>query len=194
MDERKEKLKMIVNLYLELYVKVSMNENYVLNYSASQETMIYNFIDYFGAMKITKDFLRAYFEFQFNYTYKFEKFGKGKVMLNWVIGKKAIERWKDRDKFKFKYHILYGIKKHINISNKNPASIGWLDKLAKGLPHEDDQRAKHLNTNKGVLWCYSNTTMYNHRSDYCVMCKFSDICKLTLAEENPKLYKLRGYE
>lgn len=194
MDERKEKLKLIVNLYLELYKKVAMNENYVLKYSEAQEKMIYNFIDHFGAEKIHDTFLKMYFEFQFNFTFKFEKFGKGNVMLNWIIGKKAIERWSVRDKFKFKYHILYGIKQFVEISKKNDAYVGWWDQLAKGLAHEDIQRARYLNTNKGMLWCYSMTTMYNHRSDSCILCDFSDMCKATLKEEMPRLYKLRGYE
>lgn len=193
MKSRNELFRSIIDLYVLLYKKVSMKGNYVFTCTDNQAVMVENFIDEIGEKNIGEYFLKNYFEFQFNFLFQREKFGKGNVMLNWVIGKKAIDRWHNRNKFKFKYHILYGLKRAVYINN-NKLNNEWKNSLLKINDNEEEHKARYINTNRGFAWCYANTTLYNHKSLNCAICVNMGICKNTLETEQNNLFKARGYE
>jgi hypothetical protein len=193
-EEIEPQFQLVVAYYQELYRKVAMQPDFVMKCNKVDVYTIWNFIDYFGPSVIRKDFLRTYFEFQFNLHYKKSFRGnRGAVPLSMLIGKTARDDWKNRKKFKFKYHVLYGLKQSVTLK-RVVGDTKWMNIYAEGIDAEEVHRAKFLNETKGVLWCYANTSLYNHKSMSCLLCNFSKECKEMLKKEQPRIYKLRGYE
>lgn len=192
-EEVEPQFKLVVFYYEELYRKVAMEPDFVMHCKKIDVHTIWNFIDHFGAQNIRKDFLRTYFEFQFNLHYKKSYRGnRGAVPMVSLISKKARQDWANRKKYKFKYHVLYGLKQAVTLKRVK-GDMKWMEVLAEGTEAEETHRAKFLNEPKGTLWCYANTSLYNHKSVSCLLCNASNICKETLKKEQPRIYKLRGY-
>ena len=100
MQQRSDIFNTICKVYEDLYRQVSLNTDFVLHLKNNDEIMLNNFIDTVDFRKKSLDFkfICDFIEFQFSYWHDKEtKFGKGRVMLSWVFGRKAIERWQNTD-------------------------------------------------------------------------------------------------
>lgn len=196
----KKIFRIVVDCYIEQYRATSLFKNFTFRCTDSQAKSINNFISkiekQYDPLHLTVDFFNDYFSFQFNRYYKIKTpYGRGSVMLNWLIGDKAIELWLNRDKKKASFSVM----KNINADTKSvkkkilKTEQSFSELLLNTQLVEENSKAKYHNTTKGLLYCYTTTTLYNHKSKFCSTCKSAEICKDTLKKEQPKLYRLRSY-
>lgn len=195
----KKELRLVIDTFKFYYSKVSNISNYVFKNSDSRIKVINDFIIEFK--NITKStflqeiILNSYFDYQFNYWYKRNtKYGKGiGIQIEWIIGKKALNRWIKEDKKYLNYKIRKNLKTDVNLNKKTKVSKN-LKNFTKIVDHEEIQKQKYLNTEFGLEMCILFTTLYNHKSNNCLKCANSDKCKMYLKKHLFNVYKLRGYE
>jgi hypothetical protein len=140
-------------------------------------------------------FLIDYFKFQFSHYVGIKtKYGTNAIMIQWIIGPKAIERWKTRDvrkkwivRVKLKNEVeLKFVKTYNKILKQN--SENRFIQLHK---YEEDDKQRFHNTGNGFQYCLYNTTLYNPLSNLCLSCLNNDKCKKILSINHPNLYKQR---
>ena len=151
------------------------------------------FMDYFGDA-IGEDFIRKFLEYGMQ-----SWFNEGsdidysrRVRISWIFGASAIKRWNmcSMETNVFMTRAGIKIRHRINVIKKN-SKINEL--VVTLIQREEKQKALHLNTDRGFLWCIATTTLYFHKSSFCVMCSNKNECKLLLKQEYNKVYIKRGY-
>jgi hypothetical protein len=188
----------IVTLYEHLSRKIDNRPHWKFLPTDKQNAMIDNFIDRLASeyrlKSIGKHFLLDYFSYQ--YLRWFEKndtqFGKT-VMLNWLIGPKAIERWNLRSEgssFIVRQKIL--IPYSIHLEAIFPIKNTRHDALAL-FPNEEAIKERFKLDEARIGYCVENTTLFNKRSKWCLTCKSRTTCKNLLKKMYPSLYLQRGY-
>ncbi len=206
MKRNKTLFRMVINMYLNFAKQVSNNPHIEFSCTDNEGVMIDNFIremnEEVGNEKILgNNHLINYFEFQFNYWLSKKVERKSSKMIDsinthpyisWIVGKKAILRWKSRDKKKSKYAIKLGLKKEVKLKS-NQFRSEWKKIIIEINKIEEEVKNKFYNTKKGFLYCYINTTLYNHKSPFCSLCNKKEECKETLKKEHFNVYKVRGY-
>lgn len=151
------------------------------------------FMDNFGD-NIGEEFVRTYtmYGIQSWFNDGSEVDYSRRVRFSWLFGKKAIKRW-----------YAFDMKTNVRITQKSLKqnhvikAIPLNNRVAKMISEvrfvEENFKAEYHNTNRGFLWCVANTTLYHHKSKYCVTCKFKQDCKKLLEQEFEKVYLKRGY-
>lgn len=199
---RNKDLRLVVDTFNYYYKSVTKNESFRFKMTDSRKVMIEDFISTFkgesGTTFVQEDYLRKYMEYQFNYWYKQDaKYGQGaSIQIEWIIGKKAWKRWEsrtDKQKDKTDYIIRKGIKKDVEFKRTKKYNEGFGAMLVEVTPTEEIEKKAFFNTAKGYVNCIVNTTMYNHKSELCLKCKFRKKCKQELESQHPNVYSLRGY-
>ena len=146
----------------------------------------------YGEAAIGMNFLIDYFSF--TWSYWSDKKTKRRITLSWIIGKKAIERWFNREKH-YQYH--YQVKL-LNPYGFDMNHLIWEvfpdDTDSGGLNPTEENDKKRFNGEGQLASCLQFTTLYNHRSTICILCPCKVLCKIFLKETNQSLYKKRGYE
>jgi hypothetical protein len=117
------------------------------------------------------EYLFEYFCYQFNrYSDKMTRFGKGVIMLSWIIGDAALLKWKNAtpdERF-------YGDKLKTDFGLKNP-----LIKTQEPLnlfPNKERERQRFLGTDQGLIHCKQND-LWDPKSKYCMFCKYKKWCE-----------------
>lgn len=134
--------------------------------------------------------LSRYFMFQYDYWLELEtRVHKGRIPLDWIVGKKAIERW-----INFPYRDLT---KARNTTSKYQITENLFKPrrkvdVADLKPHEEIEKARHHNQDGGLVNCIEFTTLFNQQSPWCETCNKSDECKLVLQTTYPKIFLKRG--
>lgn len=197
------------DIFQEFYRATSLNHNYVLNMTKIDESVLEKFLDFidktYNFNSIDHEWILNYVESNFNFWFDIPtRFGKGIVMFSWVFGKKAIERYekiKKMDTQRFRYGreirkvVGINIQNKYRVTNKDSKSNTFYKKLAvETSVTEEKVKQKHLNSEEGFVVCVLQTTLYNHKSQFCLQCVYSTECKDTLKKTYEKIYKLRGYE
>jgi hypothetical protein len=144
-------------------------------------------------------FLWDYFLFQFQYwedltlTNKFSD----KIVLGWIVGKKAFQRWQERDK-EFDWQIeTYSIIATYELDKKYLLQCNTCEKPKienpKSVPYDSSKplRRQFHNTNKGFATCLEFTTLFDPKDISCIKCQFRTDCKELLKVNYPQLYKER---
>lgn len=196
------------DVFQEFYRAVSLNQNYILRLNRTDESVLEKFIDYvddsYGLNAIDSEFLINWIESGFNYWFDIPtRFGRGIVMFSWVFGKKAIERYekiKHKDnklsRFNRKIRKEVGVKilNKYRVERKESHSNSLYSKMVlEGSIVEEALKKRHLNTDEAQVICVLSTTLYNHKSRYCLQCRHSESCKEILRKTYPKIHTLRGY-
>lgn len=151
-----------------------------------------NFIDTFGD-RVGENFIRDFndygFQVWFNGTVG-KDYNKS-IHFNWIYGKKGIQRWNKVSYKARKYYVRKELKVNYKVkTGKSDNNIAIFNTIRK---NEEAYKAEFHNTQRGLLWCVANTTLFFHKSAYCTTCIYKDDCKLTLKQNMPRIYKLRGY-
>jgi len=157
----------VVKLYEYFYQIFSNYRDFEFRPTDRQKKTIDNFL-----LLLTpshgEEWLFDYFCFQFGRYYTMNtRFGKGKIMLNWVIGKKSLDYYKnasDEEKY-------YGREVKRKFSLKNPLIEVHTTKLT----HLDIERKRFYNTDLGLLHC-RELDLYEEKNKYCIMCKNKNYC------------------
>lgn len=150
------------------------------------EAMIRNFCDYMnGNYTVSVRFLYEYMSFQFERWVGINtKFGKGAIMLNWIIGKKAISEFLYKTEHRKDYSS--------NISKIGGVSYAdFIKETGFEMPYkgnswmnsreyvlmEEEVRSRYFNTDVGFKLCLDYTLLYYNNSKYCPECIFKMECK-----------------
>lgn len=142
---------------------------------------------------VGEDFLWDYFIFQFQYwhTATLENNYSDKIIIAWIVGKKAFERWEERDREKDwmidKAAIinLYGLDKNSLYTKRE--QVIQMNNYDSSAPI----RKKYLNTDEGFALCVQFTTLFNPSDFSCIRCKNRVDCKELLRVNYSKLYQQR---
>lgn len=207
---REECKKLCCNVYQDFFREVAMSYNYIYKSSDTEKKVMETFLNYlektYGLGQINAMFILNYIEYQFYYWHDYNDsiYGRGRVMFNWVFGKKSYERYesiKDNDFNNFKFKRLDKLDVGAKIFVKYNVLGSTLDfrkdfnEMVVSLNEvEEIEKERFLSTEQGFEWCKVQTTLYNHKSHNCVICEYRNECKKILAVNYPKLYKKRGYE
>lgn len=115
--------------------------------------------------------------------------------LNWVFGKKAVERFKNQKNGSKYYQDLWLGENDLtrDILYATVAPIKKEHPMRKYIetPHEESIKQRFLNQQKGFVLCVSNTLMYAPSSASCRSCSFAQECIKILKTKYPELYRLR---
>lgn len=150
---------------------------------------------------VGKDFLYDYFLFQFNYWHELDLQNNftDKIVIAWIVGKKAFERWQERDQqFDWQmesYPIIqtYELNKRYVLALSKPYEEPIQILKSKSVPYDSSKpiRKKFLNTEKGFITCIELTTLFNPSDLSCIRCIYRTDCKELLKANFPELYSKR---
>lgn len=193
--------KLICELYQEFFRQISLNKNYIYIPDSSgnkkDQYLIVMFIKFLNKnynQQVDMNFLIDYFKFQFSHyagTVN-SKYGRNSIMIHWIIGPKAIKRWKERDVRK-KYIVKIKLKKEVEINLKNVFKINNNnDKIFNKIyDYEERDKERFFNEDIAFNYCLMLTTLFNPKSKFCSGCRFKENCKKVLRENHPNIYKNR---
>lgn len=185
----------IIIHYEVFYQKKYGNLNYKFKPTPQAEKEIIKFLDFFDKryklISLGKDFLFRYFAFQFHRVdglvlKRFSSKDKaGRIQIYDIIGRKAIQYWLDRNiEYDFIIENSSIIPKQLILPQENLHSLSRSEELEK---------KRFYNTNRGFLNCIERTSLFNHKSQSCILCQFKSSCKIMLKQNYFNIYKDRGY-
>lgn len=150
--------------------------------------------------EVNIDFFVRYFEFQFSrYSGTYSRgYGKNKIMFPWLVGKKALDSWENRDINK-NWIIKYKLNKEVVLrlrtifAEKKKQDVKFRNKeLFLGLiEHEESSKQKFHNMNQGIVYCDLYTTLYHPQSKWCKTCDNDKECIERIKKIYPELHKIR---
>lgn len=188
----------LIKAYQYFYGAVLHYPSYTFKPNSRQQAMIVKFLALLDkSYKINTlgtDFLFRYFAFQFQCREEQSTRFEGRVMLNWTIGPKALERWKKKDP-SYYFFCTEGILKRYEIGLKKVFPDTQEKKFyLTGLTFSEEiEKRRFLNTNDGFANCIDNTTLYNKESPVCEKCQFATECKALLIQVLPHTAKAREF-
>lgn len=148
---------------------------------------------------VTENFLWEYFLFQWQYwnDLSLENKFSDKVAIAYIVGKKAFDRWKERDK-EYDWQIeSYKIVKEYNLDKKELVKdIQKIreQKQAQTVKRFDSSagiRKKYLNSKQGFAMCTEFTTLFDPKDMSCIRCQNRKDCKELLRVNYPALFGCR---
>ena len=194
MNERKKQrlFRFAVDLFIDLLEQVTKRKvNYKCN---NADTASWNsFVDTFGD-NIGEEFVRKFTEYGIQSWFNpgAQRDYSRAARFSWIFGSAAIKRWNALSAETRTWVVRNSLKTDHKINTlKRTTRVPEL--VIKLRPVEEKFKSEFHNTNRGLLWCVANTTLFHHRSSHCTTCKFKENCKEILKSEYPKIYIARGY-
>lgn len=163
--------KSVIKYYEYFFQEISGNRGFTFNIKDSQKSLIDNFVKMIPETA-GEDWLFDFFLYQFSRYYdKKTRFGTGIVMLNWVIGKKALQEYKNRTEqqlhFVNEFRVRYELKPFKEVESKE-----IIQSLKK-------DRIGGLRKCKNIVACsmsiFELTEIFN--SILCMGCESFNYCK-----------------
>lgn len=193
-----EDIKQVVDLFTYYYKSVNKMDHFIFKMTPPKKKTVIGFIQEMKRItdsELQPDYLKQYFDFQFNRWYKRDNpYGKGvSIQIEWIIGKKALGIWLESDKRLGAFIVRKNLKTDVKFERKFEKE-DYNDILVEGNIVEESSKKRFFNSNQGYSYCQLTTTLFNHKSKHCSNCKSSAKCKAELQKEYPKIYKMRGYE
>lgn len=161
------------------------------------QTKIDNFVkliaQQFGLHGVGLNLILEYFSFAF--AYWSEKNTKRPISLNWIIGKKTFNRWLDRKQGTDYYTEKFLYNNEIDIALLHQQLVeDNCDLDSNELSADEEIEKARFNGEAKLYNCLRNTTLYNHKSQHCILCVNKSTCKNMLKSLSPRVYRQRGYE
>jgi hypothetical protein len=189
----------IIAIYQELYGQATIRANYKYEPPRKDRLLICKFIKHirstYKAHQLTQDFFIGYFEFQFSrYSGVKTPRGKNNIMLNWLVGEKAIKAWEARSvnkRYLVKWRINKDFKLTLNQAFKKTVKVKTSPFLLTVNPWEERAKQRFYNKPQGYLYCAQMTTLYNPKSSLCGECSFKEACIERLKINYANLYQKR---
>lgn len=187
----------IVTLYEFFYRKFYKQEFYKFSPSESAHKQIESFIDLldkkYHIESVGNNLITTYFIFQFDYWSKLDITAYNKqINLSYIIGPKAFKRWLDRDRdFDWTIESVEIGKLTITRGEIIKNIIDINETRIDDLKHEEIEKQRFVNTDRQLVHCIENTTLYNPKSKSCLFCKEKAACKILLEERYPQIYHHR---
>ena len=194
MNERKKQrlFRFAVDLFIDLLEQVTKRKvNYKCN---NADTASWNsFVETFGD-NIGEEFVRKFTEYGIQSWFNpgAQRDYSRAVRFSWIFGSAAIKRWNALSAETRTWVVRNSLKTDYDINTLKRTSL-IPELVVKLRPIEEKFKSEFHNTNRGLLWCVANTTLFHHRSSNCATCKFKENCKEILKSEYHKIYIARGY-
>jgi len=202
MESKEDRLEqLIIRAFQYFYRRFHSKPNYKFEPKPAQISSIHNFIEdiskTISVYSIGEHYIFDYFCYQFENWLELDDFDINKrktdipVQLNWIIGGKALARWRDRS-----VESTYAARKKMvglgySVSQlDHPVEIDWSGTTI----YEEIQKEQHFGDENTLAYCIDRTSLINLKSDFCRKCNFQKECKEILRENNRKLYGFRGFE
>jgi len=176
---------------------------------AKEEAMIQKFIQFcdkeYGISKgISKgdglqglgvQYIYNYFVYQYDYWISKEtKKNKGVKPIAWIIGIKAFKRFTGRRKDFSWYHAnKAAVSRGVHVDDIFKEEVINSSLVLRYSEEVEKQLFHNVLGDDGLINCSQNTSMYNHRSKWCITCKHKVDCKKLLDDNYPEIYIKRGY-
>lgn len=160
---------LVRNTYEYFFSIVSGYGSYEIKETKRNKTLIDNFVKLLPE-ETGEDWMFNYFAFQFfRYYDKKTRFGKGKVQLNWTIGKNAYEAWQEMSEEQ-RYLVDEFLEK-LKIENPREA-----EQKPISSSFYENEKNRFLNTELGRINCDTFDLKYNSKSKVCEKCSFKNMC------------------
>ncbi len=199
MVSKRAELRMVIDSFKFHYERVNKMENSVLKMTDAREALVHKFISNFKELTkspvVQEVALKKFIEYQFN-TYLDNKSSHGRrsIRLEWIIGSTALERWKNVDKAKASFAVRKKLKVKVNLTEDNRPAKAIYNKLyVETNDNEENNKKRFLNSDIGFESCMLTTTLYNHKSTFCLQCKYKENCKEALKRNYPAINEIRKY-
>lgn len=184
-----------VDLFTDFLRKIKNNSKFVYRITDRDVAGWDAFVNYWGAARVGRDLIQRWTEYGFQ-----SWFNSGTVKdynhairYNWVFnGGTAVKRWNALSGEARTLVVRKGVKQDFGVKHQKPTPVS-AELLTVIRPAEERIKSRFFNTLRGIAWCVANTTLYNHKSRWCVLCKNKDDCLVTLKREYPSIAKIRGY-
>jgi len=196
--------KATLTIYEELFRQSTLNTSFVCRMDRSARKTLFKFCfwfkDKYTPEQRTVNLLVQYFEFQFSrYSGGYSRnHGKNKIMLTWLVGKKAIGEWETRDvrrkwfvRIKLNEEVGLRLQKAFRNERAEKAVARTLSVFNNMSDIEETAKQRFYNTVEGYLYCDMMTTLYNPQSKWCKGCEHAEECTERLRQMYPKLYNSR---
>jgi hypothetical protein len=167
-------LELVKSTYENIYSVVSGFNDCQVKLNQTNKKVLDSFIkrlenEFKGA--IDEQFLQTFILFQFlYYDSKKTRLGKGRVYLNWILGEKAIERWKNKHENWFYFVEQY--RKSLDIPNVPEKHVIDTEKVSL---HRQRERKRFWGSYEGFLHCLTEE-LHEKYSSECLSCKFKNNC------------------
>lgn len=188
--------KHIFKAFLYFY-KLHYNQSMI--YSDKSQEQCFKYINmlekqYFSIQRLGEDFLWTYFIYQFDYWSKLDiKSYNGKINLSMIVGKKAFQRFVDRDS-QFDWQILENARTYSRKDFNQIVSLVRVQEIEKKFDPDERYRKTLLNTERGLSNCIVYTSLHSNISKSCNKCIFTESCLTVQKQLYPRIYKDRKIE
>lgn len=191
---RKMQKQIIIDLYSFFYKRMYKGTSYDFDKESElHNKQIDSFLQALQEDKVIAgpNWLIDYFSFQWNYWIDASTKTKKKVMLSWIIGQKALDRWNNKHEsyqYYYKRNLYYifeitteDVRRSITIGiqNQQPDPISEAEESEKLVYQDGIERLVH---------CMEFTTLFHPQSPICDKCQQQDSCKEILFN-SPELKK-----
>ena len=171
------------------YSLVSGHTNYQFRPTMAESKMIQSFLKFMPG--ITEDVLFDYMSFQFHYWHdKDTRFGRGKIQFNWVVGQKAVNRYRDSEN-KYWYYFSTVLNEKFGILKSDLIKPKISATMLSVYDYEEADKMLFHNTLEGVIFCSDYTTMWNPKSKACSSCTNVGTCKEVMRKKYSLVYNSR---
>lgn len=192
MDYRKT----VVRLYEYFYQKKYKRSYKIDLDQAGQRKLIDNFIKLLasqvGLNSIGYNIICDQISYAFGYWNS--KKTKRDISLNWIIGKKTVNRWLERKEGTDYYTEQFLFENSIDLSSLKQQLAEQDSQEEQPILNPAEELEKTRFKGAAQLYhCSQFTTLYHHKSLNCLKCSNRSACKKLLKDTNPRLFSKRGY-
>lgn len=185
-----------VDLFTTLLRQIKGNPRFEYRVTTADLAGFDAWVEEFGADKIGPEFMKRWTEYQFQ-----SWFNDGStrdynhaIRYNWIFnGGSAVKRWRALPEEKRQWAVRTSLKRDFTVNTRKGARAAPAALFTTLRESEESAKKRFYGTPRGLLWCVANTTLYNHRSASCVVCRFKTDCLETLKREFPRVAVARGY-
>lgn len=164
--ENREK---VAFLYQYFYRIVSNNRSFRYSPKQRESKMIDNFLSMLTPSH-GDDWMFEYFAYQFQrYDSMETSMGKGKVMLGWVIGKKALDHFRNASEEQRFWGEKFVSENRIKNPFRYPLKVNLSD-------NNDRERLRFYGTDRGILHCME-LELYDKKNKNCFLCRNKKDCE-----------------
>ena len=180
----------IIKLYQYFYQKTYHNPNFEFIPKKGELVTIDKFVEVLNEIgSLGQDWIFHYFAYQFNY-WKDLKYKKIKtVIVSYILGVKAFYRYEERNE-QSDYFVDEFIRDYKLDSNDIWNDTYYKKDLLNVSKAEEAEKMGYASSR--LINCLQHTTLYNIRSEICMLCIKSTLCKKIQKVKYPEVYKLRN--
>lgn len=185
-----------VDLFTTLLRQIKGQPGFVYRMTDADVRGFDGWVEAIGADKIGSEFMRRWAEYQFQSWFNdgTSKDYNHAVRYNWIFnGGSAVKRWRALPEEKRTWVVRTSLKKDFQVSVERKPTVADTELFTTLRSSEEESKKRFAGTARGLIWCVATTTLYNHRSATCVVCKFKNDCLETLKREFPRIARGRGY-